>query len=359
MLLLLSSSARPRYHDDIVRVLAHPEGTDFHFRYGFPYVADDVINDAKVGQLSGEKALVCYLADRYGSVAALVPCRFVTVIKAQVIGTSIVITLRADGFVTHLDDNSLRKLMKPDEVVLLPNQGSDAERPPGKFAFRIETLLQGISASVGDAMSAFEATTKALRQAGFGGRRPTPFYSVRDIEEVVDTGNRAKSISAAKGRFQLRSGQRYLVEVYSYAPESDEKLSDSDSLQVRSEAPEIRFSSDWKAKLDSRYDLNRFVFSTEHKLFALPATLRFSLHSEGVVGDAKTEERCDITLELLFKGSLNLAIARVALIAIGTASPAIVGAYVAGKGSLGVAVIMFAFAFFTGVGTIFPALRKV
>jgi len=91
----------------------------------------------------------------------------------------------------------------------------------------------------------------------------------------------------------------------------------------------------------------------------LPTTLRFSLHSEGDRGEAKLEERCDITLELLFTGSLTLAIARVALIAIGTGSPAVVGAYVAGKGSLGVAVIMFAFALFTGIGTVFPALRKV
>src|SRR5271166_853124 len=230
MLLLLSSSARPRYHDDIVRVLAHPEGTDFHFRYGFHYVADDVINDAKVRQLSGEKALVCYLADRYGSVAALVTCRFATVIKAQVIGTSIVLTLLADGFVMHLDDNSLRNLMKPDEVILLPNQGSDAKTPPGKFAFRIATPLQGNLASSSDAMSAFEATTKALRQVGFGGRRPTAFYSVRDIAEVVNTGDLVKSISAGKGRFQLNSGRRYSVEVYSYAPESDEKSSDTSYL---------------------------------------------------------------------------------------------------------------------------------
>ena len=80
---------------------------------------------------------------------------------------------------------------------------------------------------------------------------------------------------------------------------------------------------------------------------------------KGAEQDKKIHERCDVTLELLFKGSIYLAFARVALITIGTASPAIVGAYASGKGSLVVAIIMFAFALFTGVGTVFPALRKV
>ena len=280
MLLLISSSARLRYHDDIVRVLAHPEGTDFRFRYEFKYVADDVVNDIRAGRCSGETALVCYLADRYGSAAAVVPCRFATLTSANFIGTSIILTLRAANFVKNIDDQLLRKLMTTEEVVLLPNQGSDAELPLGKFVFRIATSFSDNLASSNESMSAFEATTKSLRYVGFGGRTPTPFYSVRDIAEVVDTGDHAKLLSPAEGRFLCKSGQRYSVEVYSYAPESDEKQTDSCFLEVKSEAPEIRFSSDRKAELDSRYDLNRVVFSTESKLFALPATLRFSLHTE-------------------------------------------------------------------------------
>ncbi len=48
----------------------------------------------------------------------------------------------------------------------------------------------------------------------------------------------------------------------------------------------------------------------------------------------------------------------VAMIAIGTATPAVIGAYAAGKGSVGLAGVMFITSLFAGVATVFPALKK-
>ncbi|WP_390548661.1 hypothetical protein [Qipengyuania sp. MTN3-11] len=50
--------------------------------------------------------------------------------------------------------------------------------------------------------------------------------------------------------------------------------------------------------------------------------------------------------------------ARIALIAAGTALPAIIGAYAADKGSLGLAFFMFLAAILTGLGTVIPAIKK-
>lgn len=102
----------------------------------------------------------------------------------------------------------------------------------------------------------------------------------------------------------------------------------------------------------------RFTFSTEQRLFELPAGLRLALGIPKEPDGTDLEQRCDIMLDLRFRGSLRLAAARVVMIAIGTAAPAVIGAYAAGKGSLGLAAVMFITALFTGAPTVFPALRK-
>jgi hypothetical protein len=207
-------------------------------------------------------------------------------------------------------------------------------------------------------MAAFEATTKALRQAGFGGGRSVAFYSVRDIAPVDGTGTRRSPISAMEGRYNLTSGNRYSVDVYSYAPDSHEKPSESGELKVSSDATELRFSSETTVRLDSRYDLNRFIFSTEQRLLSLPAGLRFSVQVGNDDNETKAEDRGGIVIELFLRGSFLLALYRIVLIALGTALPAIIGAYAANKISFGLAVTMFASALLTGIGTVFPAFRK-
>jgi hypothetical protein len=362
LLILLSSGARRRYRDDIVRALAHPSGTELRFRYGEDYVDDSVLVLVKSRKLAPTEALVCYLADRPdGDPALLVPCRFATVTRAQMVGTSVILTLSAGAYVQRLDDASLRARMTDAERVLLPNKGSDAKAPPGKFAFRIAAPLTSNAVSEAAGAVAFEKTAEALRAAGFGaGDAARPFYAVRDLTEVVSNPDAADPvIPPRQGRYALKSGKRYALEVYSYAPDGDTSPSDASTLTVEADDSEVKFSSDTSAKLDSRYDLNRFRFSTEHRLLTLPTGLRVTLGvPTSTEGKTVTEERCDIVLELRFAGSAWLAAGRVALIAIGTAAPAITGAYAAQKGSLGLTAVMLLFALATGIATVIPGLGK-
>jgi hypothetical protein len=130
-------------------------------------------------------------------------------------------------------------------------------------------------------------------------------------------------------------------------------------LTIAADDGEVKFSSETAAKLDSRYDLNRFRFSIEQRLLSLPTGLRIALGVPSVVdGKSVVEQRCDITLELRFAGSKWLATARIVLIAISTATPAVIGAYAAQKGSLGLATIMFVTALATGIGTVFAFKRS-
>ena len=355
MLILLSSSARRRYSDDIVRALAHPPGTEFRFRYSGGYLEPNLAARYERERVVNLPGLVCHLATLTDQTALLAPCRFVAVTRIQKVGSSYVFTLRTGEFVNDLDDAKLRALMTPDELALLPPAKSDAKSPQGRFVFEISDSLAPFRAVPSEAMTAFEDTTEALRlDAKFQDSQPLAFFSVQGLSPA--TGG--PTLEPQGGIYELASGRRYFPDVYSYSPEGEDNPSDAMTLSASADQSELKFSSETVAKLDSRYDLIRFAFSTEQRLFELPAGLRLALGVPKKGDDKDLEQRCDIMLDLRFRGSLHLAAARVGIIAIGTASPAVIGAYAAGKGSLGLATVMFIAALFTGLATVFPALKK-
>ncbi len=58
MFLLLSSAARPRYREDILRCVAAPVGGTIQFRYQKKWIACDSLKS-----LNGKDGLVCYMGD--------------------------------------------------------------------------------------------------------------------------------------------------------------------------------------------------------------------------------------------------------------------------------------------------------
>ena len=75
MLVLVSSGARPRYRDDIVRALALPSGADLQFRYDRTYVDDLVARRIDGGGLRNEPGIILYLwSDRDKLETEFVPC---------------------------------------------------------------------------------------------------------------------------------------------------------------------------------------------------------------------------------------------------------------------------------------------
>lgn len=352
MLVLLSSSARRRYRDDIVRILACPSGTDVRFRYSARYV--DGKFASKHIRMDAPKiaGLVCHLAQKPDADPVLVPCRFVTVTTVEKVGTSFIFTLRVAEFVKNLDDAGLRGLMKQSELELLPTGSASV---PGSFVFDISDELTRFKAAETEAMEAFETTTKNLQErASFAEQQPIAFFSVLNLLE--STGRTL--LKPQDGRYELKSGHRYFLDVYSYSPEGENSLSEATTLTASADSTELMFSSETVSKLDSRYDLTRYAFSTEQRLFEIPAGLRLALGIPKTPGDTDVEQRCDIMLDLRFRGSFYLAIARIIVIAFGTATPAMIGAYAADKGSFGLTTLMFIAAVFAGAATVFPALKK-
>lgn len=360
MLILLSSGARRRYRDDIVRALAHPAGTYLQFRYGVNYVEPSMLANARKNALSGRAALICHLADRPDDrPACLVPIRFTMITRTQFIGSSLVVTLVIGDYVQKLDDAGLRQAMTDDEKALIPNQGSDATAPAGRFFFDMAAPLTAKSAPKGAEMVGFEATTEALRDVGFGSTEPPmAFYAIRNLT-VVGSDSAEQVINPKDGVYTLKSGTRYALAVYSFSPEGDKNPSDTSTLLIEADDSEVKFSSETAAKLDSRYDLNRFRFSIEPRTSNLSTGLRVALGVPSLI-DGKTvqEERCDVTLELRFRSSNLLTAGRVLVIAAGTTGPALVAAMVRPEWSWGLAPIMLIPALFAAWGVVFPNFKK-
>jgi hypothetical protein len=86
-------------------------------------------------------------------------------------------------------------------------------------------------------------------------------------------------------------------------------------------------------------------------LFEPPAGLRLALGVPKETENDDLKQRRDIMLDFRFRRPMRLAMARIAMTAISAVTPAVIGAYVAGKGSLGVAAVIFIVALLTGVAT--------
>jgi hypothetical protein len=364
MILLISSGAQRRYADDIVRALAHPANTNFQFRYGRKYVGGTLMVRQGRNGLAGEKALICYLSvDASAKTTTLIPCRFVTIVSTQVIGSSWIFTLEAGSFVAALDDTTLRAPLTRGEQDQIPAFDTQGAGPNGKFAIDVNTDFSANGAiSVGDRnMAAFEATAAALSaDPRFAAASGVAFYHVLGIKSS-DRWRWQKrvvqDIRPKQGGYALRLGWRYWLEAYSYSPAGGTPPAHPTLLGLESAEPAIRFTSAEQRVLDSRYDLNRFDFTSTTAQLSMSAGLTIALKVPDAAKLSENQTRCDVTLEARLGGALWWTSARVLFIAVGAASPAIIAAIKADQFSWPLTNAMVALGGLAAIGTLFPTLK--
>ena len=354
MIVLLSSASRTRYSDDIIRILALPRGGQMQFRYANSWLSGDVRRQVPRTMLAGSYALVCYLADGAAAVShEIVPVRLVRIIRAEQVGSSYIFTIEAQDFVSGLDDAAIRSAASDADRAQLsgPATGSGT-----LFAFTAD-LDHRPHRDAG--LVAFEATALALSAHAPFNRPETAFYTVLRVVRLsakswFNSWPRPSAI--AQGAFDLASGQRYECEVYClrhYTPSADTPLPHL-SLGVAATESTLDFASATRSPIDSKYDVKRFVFA------AAPDVLRrvsgFNLF---LTSDPTSEQGAqDITLPLIFRGSILIAALRALLIGIATAGPSMIAVNAAGKLNPDVATVVIALGVLAGAAAIFPSIRK-
>lgn len=363
MILLISSDAARRYSDDVFRALAHPKGTNFQFRYDVAHLDPKVRGLAQQNKLAAERALIAFLAaDKTASTAVLNSVRAVTIAHVEIVGTSCILTVTAGDYLDPLDDAAIRSQLTTEELALLP-AWTGGDHPAGSFAIHLSKAdYSSQYAKLGKDMLAFEQTAIALSKfKPFGPATGMAFFAVRGIVSVDAPVNRwfapDPAPKFADDQYLLQSGFRYRFEIYSYRPAGSAGDAPAAKLVVSTDEKAVQFTSTKEAVLDSRYDLKRFSLTTDQFLNPVPAAIRVAL---GVTSGPPpvVEQRCDITINTLFAGSRREAIVRTIVIAMGTASSAIIGVAFKDKFSLGVALLMCIGPLIAGATATFPFLRK-
>lgn len=139
MLILLSSSKRKRYRDDILRCLAAPKGAQVQFRYSKEIVEDRIWNSPE--QFEGKEGVVCSVdLDVVGQPCPLIPVRSVIVNKIYRHGTtlslifsigSLSITENIDEFTKEINTKSGGQVPINDTI------RNEAKGTVGRFFFDI------------------------------------------------------------------------------------------------------------------------------------------------------------------------------------------------------------------------------
>lgn len=374
MIVLLSSDFRPRYSDDIIRILALPRGAQLQLRYSAQLLADDVRSRVPREQLAGEAALVCFVANADAPVPlAIVPVRFATIIRAERVGTSYIFTVAADAFVVGLADAEIRANANPGDQQRLPAFPGAAPNAGEIFVF---TGNQKVQSYKSFSLDAFEKTAEQLAVHSTFSTASTAFFTVVRISEVRARswfGTWPKPIRADQGAFDLKAGKRYECEVYclrlneppgrvlsepspEFDPAPSQRASPKTSLGAEANDHWVQFGSAKRSIIDSRYDVKRFLLEAEPNVFRRVSGVRLFL-TDGL-DDSSSDHRQDITLPLIFHSSVFWTFARVLLIGVATAGPSLIAINAAGKLNVSVAFTVIVLGILAGFAAIFPGIRK-
>lgn len=372
MIVLLSSDFRPRYSDDIIRLLALPKGGQLQLRYSAPLLAADIKTRVPREQLAGEPALVCFVADA-NAVApfALVAVRFVTIIRAEKVGTSYLFTVAADAFVSGLTDAMIRLGASATDRQKLPAPPGSSPNAGTAFAFASdEPWREHRSFS----LDTFESTADRLAAHTTFNSPRSAFFTVVRVSEVRARswfGTWPRACKLDQGAFDLKAGKRYECEVYClrlYEPPRPVPLKANPGFVITTVAPSkpslgveandtwVQFGSGKRSIIDSRYDVKRFLFEAEPDVIRRASGIRLFL-TEGL-DESSTDYQQDITLPLIFRGSIIWAVIRALLIGIATAGPSMIAINAAGKLNPGAVAAVIALGALAGAAAIFPSIRK-
>jgi hypothetical protein len=250
MFLLLSSAARPRYREDILRCVAAPVGGTIQFRYQKRWIACDSMKS-----LNGKDGLVCFMGEAENGHQPLTPVRYVTIEHVSLHGTTVSLILKMRDFAFAQTEGFSNQVASCAGV---HHPRKENGKLDGRWLFSVEGAnLSGIEHS--KSLATWEKLVQELASKpefaneGF-------YWTVVGVEPIAQL-NTDYSDSVTWPTALCRNSSNSLL-IYHYSP------SPETSLQ---EAPVLTFScggsihniSSTAVRIDSRYDLKRWRFKAQ------------------------------------------------------------------------------------------------
>lgn len=301
MLILLSSGARKRYRDDVLRCLAAPKGSLVQFRYHKELVQDSIW--AQPEKCHGQRGFVCSVNlekkaehDQAPSPPCkIVPVREIEVDLIEVHGDILTVSLRMLGFAKTADAATF--------TLDVDGRGSRVPRPPelarttrgssGKFFFEVggeDTRLVQISERIADWQ---DITRKLLDQPGYGGE---PFFwTVLGLWRDTPKGGGSERIQEWQRKLEVNTN--YVLAVHIYHPGTDGHKFEPSSLRLHTEL-EIRTGYPMDLRIDSPYDVKKWRFRIDVSESVFRQDAWFTIGPERP-GQTHVEWEIDLPVELM------------------------------------------------------------
>ena len=324
MFICLSSGATSRYRRDIVRAIAMPKGARLQFRYRLTYVADAVKQKIRDGTYANTRVLIAYLdQSNRDQPPILVPCRFATIIAAQMHGstTSLVFVLDEWAYSENIDAfNSQARSLSGG--VLPERRSPEDEHAVGSFWFEIgDDALSNVIST--DELGHWEKiVTQLSDHEDF--KNESCFYVIRGLYSAGEN----KSIPMQCGRFQLKASTEYEMRIYHFLPRKGEKLV---MLRIEAGLPLMALTTNSSLRIDSEYDMKRVRFRTKRPTFTEQGLLSVSREEE-IRG--KIEKELDFDMGIAVGGTWRFKVLLAIVIGALLAAPHVTSAISDGESSL-------------------------
>lgn len=340
--------------------MAQPFGGQMQFRYDQQWMGDEIWSRIDREGLAGEWGLACFLSQSPRNAPSeatpvIVPLRYVRIVRAEKIGSSCIIVFEVGQFAACLSDSDVRSNTVSDDQSSLPGV---AARDGTKYVFQTELPRPRTSKDLN--LRAFETIASRLSEHAPFNSDDTVYYTLFRVAKKpagswFGTWPRPEKIARASfGAYRLASGSDYEFEVYtlrhtsggSSIPVTDIKL------QVFPFGDDLSFISSTENTIDSRYDVKRFVCSSDHSLVQ-----RVSSCSLALSGPADLRPR-EITIPVILRRNALLGGAKWALLTVGTAIAAITALIASEKYSSEAGLLIIAGAAVAAIAALFPSIKK-
>lgn len=335
MLILLSSSMRDRYRDDILRCLAMPEGTSLQFRYSSEIVEPAIWSDPH--KFEGNQGLVCSVdLSVMEHPCTLLPVRYVTVTKIFKHGTTLSVSLQIGKLASVNSLEDFTKEVNGSSSGKVPvnrsndpgRQETDAKGSVGYFFFNGGNV--GL-VSKGDSLALWEGLTAELcKQPKY---EEEPFFwallSLRQLdspEVVLDRDSFVPWIE------DVEPGRDYSMVVYIFHPLRDQWNPTRCRLRLTSQPP-ISSSYPLDQIIDSPYDTKEWRFRVQDP--GLVGRSRGWFRLGPVTSDGDDESpRWEIDLPISLTFGWGGFWATTILLGVLVAAPGVIGIWLKAEGRL-------------------------
>lgn len=303
MLILLSSTRRKRYRDDVLRCLAAPIGTRIQFRYSARIVAHNILE--RPADYKEKIGLVCSVdLSVVGKSCPCIPVRTVKIENIFVHGStlSVAMTVEELAFTDEIDRFTAEVHGKSGgQLPVNLDQHTAAQGSTGFFFFEVSSEIGNLRRE--NTLKNWEQITATLyKQEGY---KEEPFFwtilGLRDgaADTVTDT-DRFEQWNA-----HVQANKDYTLLVYIFHPLLDNWTPKTTQLQLTSS---LDLSSSYSHDLivDSPYDLRRWSFKIK------PEGIHFGERAWIRIGIRDIAPQATLPISLVTPGTPAVAATRVA-----------------------------------------------